>query len=123
MTRSRRSNFEGKYLFVIPRWPQHTAPKSLNRCCHKPSRLAPGEERQRAIDQVCATKHGWFFMSVEVKFFLVIDRERLVLCCLADHAFANYQRLHLSSHEAAERVLRSVDDRLASHIETCIDQH
>ena len=38
-------------------------------------------------------------------------------------AVADDQHLDLGAHEAAERVLRRADDRLAAHVEAGIDQH
>src|SRR3954467_982477 len=54
---------------------------------------------------------------IQLELVLIVLLERRVLHFLAQEAVADRERLDLGAHEAAERVLRAADDRLAPHVE------
>src|SRR5688500_20195570 len=61
--------------------------------------------------------------SVELESVLVVLLQGRVLPVLVQQAVAHGQRLDLGGHDAAERVFRAADDRLAAHWEVGVDQH
>src|SRR6266436_4566397 len=48
---------------------------------------------------------------------------KLRLLALIEHARLKHQEIHLSAHETAITVLRRANDRLATYIETGVDDH
>src|SRR5437879_5552256 len=60
---------------------------------------------------------------IQLEFVLIVLLERRVLRFLAQETVADRERLDLGAHEAAERVLRAADDRLAAHVEAGVDDH
>src|SRR5438034_5734158 len=60
---------------------------------------------------------------IQLEFVLIVLLECRVLRFLAQEAIAHRERLDLGAHEAAERVLRAADDRLAAHVEAGVDDH
>src|SRR4051812_9333685 len=54
---------------------------------------------------------------IQLELVLIVLLQRRVLRFLAQEAVADRERLDLGAHEAAERVLRAADDRLAAHVE------
>src|SRR4051812_14376635 len=60
---------------------------------------------------------------IQLELVLIVLLERGVLHFLAQEAVADGERLDLGAHEAAERVLRAADDRLAAHVEAGVDDH
>src|SRR5690606_7716430 len=60
--------------------------------------------------------------SVREEGVLVVRLEMLGLVLLAQDAIADDEAVDLRPHEAAERVLRGADDRLAAHVEAGVDQ-
>src|SRR5262245_25772705 len=60
---------------------------------------------------------------VRLELVLVVDLELRILLRLAQHAVADDEKLDLVAHEAAEGVLGRAHDRLAAHVEACVDQN
>src|SRR2546421_1251382 len=60
---------------------------------------------------------------IQLEFVLIVLLECGVLRFLAQETVAHRERLDLGAHEAAERVLRAADDRLAAHVEAGVDDH
>ena len=61
--------------------------------------------------------------SIELECVLVVALERRVLLALDQVQVADRERVELGAHEAAEGVLRRMDDGLAPHVEAGVDQH
>src|SRR5262245_55612139 len=60
---------------------------------------------------------------IELKRTLIVALQAGILVALDQVEVAHRERIELGPHEAAESILRSVDDRLAANIEAGIDQH
>src|SRR5690242_6831205 len=58
---------------------------------------------------------------IQLELVLIVLLERRVLDFFSQEAVAHRERLDLGAQEAAERVLRAADDRLAAHIEAGVD--
>src|SRR4051812_20165931 len=61
--------------------------------------------------------------SVQLERRTVILFEAWVLLGLFHHAIADHQKVEFVAHEAAERILRRADNRLAADVEAGVDQH
>src|SRR6267142_3180657 len=66
--------------------------------------------------------HGWIIStrSIRLEMRFISFRETCILVALPEQTVAYGEQVELTSHEAAESVLRCADNRLATHVETRI---
>src|SRR5262245_43079772 len=67
--------------------------------------------------------HQPSFASVGLEGAFVVALQAGVLVAVGQVEAAGGEHVELRPHEAAEGVLRSIDDRLAANIEAGVDQH
>src|SRR5215469_11224314 len=72
-----------------------------------------------ALDWTCRASRG----SIRLEAVPRVVTERRVLVFLPQHEIADNQKIDLAPHEAMEGVLGRAHNRLAAHVEACIDEH